>query len=352
MSYKKTLEDSLTATKSKTFNISKCLEIESEIKNKYILSDLSSLKKKFNKKDYKKVLKSVIRFSFFIQSTDPNGESDSANTRVRWADILTSDPRFASYETCERIAQDLFHKLNKLPTVDLDLIKEFMKYASFDNFYLPIDYRYNNKSKMHIRDNVELFIDDTVKKRVAFFKILYDKNLNADIGVFKMAISKKIKTKAYKTDRAQTGNYKTNREPRWEAHPNNPQFAFFRNCEEVEEVLLEQLCRFDNVNVKLVTELQHESILSTPLELMKCPVTGDIFNFEDFSYEIYNQLHGQSNFHVGHMTPLKLGGLHDKNNVSWITGDGNRMQGNLSLDKLDELIVKIIHQRPDLKAKI
>jgi hypothetical protein len=70
---------------------------------------------------------------------------------------------------------------------------------------------------------------DAKKNRcAAFFALPYDK----------------IKVKTYPTDRALTGDHKTNREKRWETHPQSVQFGQRRDCLEVEYTLINQLCHF------------------------------------------------------------------------------------------------------------
>ncbi len=104
-------------------------------------------------------------------------------------------------------------------------------------------------------------------------------------------ISKKIKIKAYQTDRAQTGKHQTNREKRWESHPDNFQFAFRRDCNDVEAALILQ---------------------------------------------------------VGHLNPLKATGGHNATNIGWISDDGNRIQGSLSIDEVKALLRRIYRNRPEL----
>jgi hypothetical protein len=48
---------------------------------------------------------------------------------------------------------------------------------------------------------------------------------------------------------------------------------------------------------------------------------------------------------VGHLNPLKAGAgvafRHHKKNTSWITADGNRIQGHLTLKETRKLLLRI-----------
>jgi hypothetical protein len=70
-------------------------------------------------------------------------------------------------------------------------------------------------------------------------------------------------------------------------------------------------------------------------------------SFSAFRAELQNPTHGKSNFQVGHLNPLKLddptGGAsgHTADNISWVSANGNRIQGSLSLSEVRDLLRKI-----------
>lgn len=345
MAYKITLENTI----SDRFSITPCLDIENEILNSDIINDLNTLSSRLSISEYKKFKKCIIRFSFFIQFTDPHAEKDATKCKVRWCQALINDPRYASYEQCESICQKIIHEIATCTSSELELLKNYCKYSTF-NEALPIDYIRKTANPIHISRNVKVFMDSEIQKYTLVKQLIYDDALNPDKDVFEQIYKDKIQVKAFKTDRTQTGDYKTNRELRWEAHPNNFQFSYRRFCDAVETELILQVCAFENVNEQLINTLQTRGLLPMPLNTYRCPITGDILKFDDFQYEVRNPEHGRADFQIGHMSPLKLGGEHNKDNIAWVSADGNRIQGNLSEDKIRELLIRIYKNRPELRS--
>jgi hypothetical protein len=118
----------------------------------------------------------------------------------------------------------------------------------------------------------------------------------------------------------------------------------------IEYALVTQICAFEGFPQTSLTQLQNANILPQNLPTALCPITGDRLSYEEFRNELLNPTHGKSAFQVGHLNPLKLGasdniiGLvagHTADNISWISADGNRIQGSLSLDDVRKLIQRI-----------
>jgi hypothetical protein len=70
------------------------------------------------------------------------------------------------------------------------------------------------------------------------------------------------------------------------------------------------------------------------------------FSFTDFRRGVEDPAHGKSNFQVGHMNPLKAvnddpSSGHTAQNISWISSNGNRIQGHLSLRETRAMIHRI-----------
>jgi len=165
------------------------------------------------------------------------------------------------------------------------------------------------------------------------------------VWLFSSILKDKIKVETYLTDRVQTGKHKTNREKRWEVHPESVHFSFRRNCIEIERKLIDQLCHFEGFPSDLFALLKSEGMV-TEGTTYRCPVTLNPFSFKEFKKEIESRIHGKSNFQVGHLNPLKLitddpASGHIPENISWFSVDGNRIQGNLSLKEVRELLAKI-----------
>ena len=118
------------------------------------------------------------------------------------------------------------------------------------------------------------------------------------------------------------------------------QRASIEQCWSVERTLYEQLLNFKNFPKVQEIEKSLEKVNIYPFtSTTKCPITLEEFNFD----EIKNTgSHGKSSFQVGHMTPLKNGGLHQGDNISWISEDGNRIQGSLSLKETKKMLLKIM----------
>ena len=349
MTYKELLEE---ATRKESFNIKKCVAIENYITDNSIIKKLQVLKDKLRvNKTYSDFKQALIRFSFFIELTDPSAESDSTKYQVRWTNSLHNDPRFAVYEDCIKIFEKLLISIISLDNQGLSILTKYCENSIY-KVELPIDYIECLPENIHTVQNVALFINSDIEKCTLLRSLLKDETINSKSQIFNKIISNKIKVKAYQTDRAQTGVHKTNREKRWEAHPLNFQFAFHRDCNLIESELLLQVCTFKGLNEGLVGILKNQNLLPSIFENYKCPVTGEFLYYTDFEQEILNQTHGKSMFQVGHLTPLKNGGRHVPDNIGWISDDGNRIQGSLSLEEVDNLLIKIYKNRMDLRSKL
>lgn len=347
MSYQATLESATVGD----FKISPCLNIESEVINDDICNDLATIKGKIFPKEYKSFKTCIIRASFFVQASnaEANGK-DAPKCVVRWDNSLRNDPRFASYEQCEAICQKIIHAIATCSDANLDFLRRYCKYSTFREA-LPIDYIRKTAQPIHSSSNIKVFMDPEIQSYVLTKEIIFNSEINPDVDLFKRIYKDKIQVKAYKTDRAQTGDFKTNREFRWETRPGNFQFAYRRDCDSVENKLILLVCSFDGVSPTLVSALQKEGLLPISFEPYRCPITGDLFKFDSFQYEVRNPEHGRALFQIGHMSPLKLGGIHNGDNVAWVSEDGNRIQGDLSEGQVKELLIRIFRNRPDIRPQ-
>jgi len=156
----------------------------------------------------------------------------------------------------------------------------------------------------------------------------------------------KIAVKTYLTDRAQTGEHQTNREKRWESYPSSFQYALRKQCWSVEDALINQICHFADFPADLYALLAEANVLPAIPTPYRCPITLDPLSFNDFRDEVLNPRHGRARFQAGHLNPLcGIGGTategHTAANIGWITADGNRIQGHLSLDETRALLKRI-----------
>ena len=346
MSYKDTLEDAVSA---KTFRLEPCLNIEGTV-NPDITNAFALLKRRLPTKLYTAFKSAIIRSSFLIELTNPTAETDSTKYQVHWVDVLNkqNDVRYATYDQCVAICEKIVQKISQLNDSQLGILKDYCSNSIY-NFELPIDYIERHVVPFHNVDNIDIFITPTIERCTKIRRLIKDPTKNPKAAIFKKVISQKIKVKAYQTDRAQTGAHQTNREKRWESHPDNYQFAFRRDCNDVEASLVLQICMFDGADTDLITMLQQNGLLPADFEKYKCPITGDTLNYSDFEQEVLYPIHGKSSFQVGHLNPLKSTGSHDASNIGWISDDGNRIQGSLSMNEVNELLIRIFRNRPELR---
>lgn len=338
MTYKQRLE---LAISSDNFRMSECQGLDqalpADVKLQY-----DALALQLPVREMKYIHDARVRNSFLIELV--NHEITSTKFQVRWFSELEGDPRYASYEECLSIASKLICQIASLDSDDLRLIASLRDYKMVP-YELPIDYHDRYSQHLHSVDNVELFANENVKKAIKLRAFLLDDEKNPDSYAFDRIMKDKIKVKTYLTDRAQTGLYQTNREKRWETHPNSVQYALRLDCIAIESELLLQIARFQGANPTLVSALIDEGFLDQGFEISRCPITGEPLHYDEFVNDVLQAVHGKSKFQVGHLNPLKSFSEgsqfgHAANNISWISDDGNRIQGSLSMDEVDELLIR------------
>ncbi|MFB2893433.1 hypothetical protein ACE1CI_11015 [Aerosakkonemataceae cyanobacterium BLCC-F50] len=195
--------------------------------------------------------------------------------------------------------------------------------------------------------NVAWIVDANVIRTLKLRQYLTNPKTSPDATFFKKVLDDKIKVKTYLTDRVLTGVHKTNREKRWEVHPRSVHFAFRRVCIAIEYELITQLCAFQGFPENSQKMLQYRGILPQDLKTSRCPITLEPLVFQEFQNELMNPYHGKSHFQVGHLNPLKLNDPnslvfgHTPENIAWISANGNRIQGSMSLEEVRNLLKRI-----------
>jgi hypothetical protein len=159
--------------------------------------------------------------------------------------------------------------------------------------------------------------------------------------------SKKLEVKVYKTDRALTGKDKTNRAKRWEVLYGDFQFATLTECWSVERKLTEELVFFCNFPRELRTAFITKGLLCNRQQTTRCPITLAPLDFIPFATATLTATHGRSDYQIGHLTPLKRGGHHIGTNIAWQSADGNRIQGDLTLEETIALLASIEQRRAE-----
>lgn len=303
--------------------------------------------------DHYKDLRSMILRNVFLIELVKVPKIESTKVRVRWYEQLADDSRQCSFDECLGIASQLLTELSTwLEDAQHKELIELIFEESILPYEAPIDYRERPAhddavTRMHRLGNLYWVYDELMLRTLKLRKFLRAAETSPDAEFFKRVLDDKIKIKTYLTDRAQTGLYKTNREKRWETHPHSVQFATRRTCLDIEYKLVVQLCAFEAFPPESRDMLQAQGILPQRLEVFRCPVTQEPLSFPLFREALLNPQHGKSEFQIGHLNPLKLDepgtGVvgHTADNISWISEDGNRIQGHLSLTNARQLLKRI-----------
>jgi hypothetical protein len=305
----------------------------------------STLEELVGLNDSKKIIKGLIRYAFYIEPVK-KPKIETTKFAIRWAEELIGDPRYASYDSCSLIFTNLFQNLiNELASLDNRQLIKLMVNNSNVSYEIPIDYINNNSNPIHQNSNISWCWGVLPMTVVKLRNYLTDSTKHEYSSFFR-GVYNKIKTKTYLTDRVLTGTHKTNREKRWECHPDSVHFALRKVAWEIELNLMIQVCHFDGFPQELKELLSSENVLIFEDKIVKCPITFEPLSFQLFKDEIENTTHGKSDFQVGHMNPLKADAGdnaigHSSENISWISEQGNRIQGSNSVEFIRELIIKI-----------
>lgn len=307
----------------------------------------TNLESHFTKKQAKKILQAILRFSFFIEPVK-QPKIETTKYEVRWADSLLADPRFCTYDNCLLIFKKLLlDVLDQINDPEKKSLVEIIINHSLTSYELNVGYinRIQNNN-IHTVNNVSFFWGNEIKQVYNLRKYLLNPNNHNYIEFFKETYNK-IAVKSFLTDRVLTGLHKTNREKRWECHPNSVHFALRNQCLSIESKLINQICHFEGFPNEMRSLLTDNNLVVFNNEITKCPITLDPLPFDKFQNEVLNPVMGKSSFQVGHLHPLKsldeneyMG--HTADNISWISSEGNRIQGELSVEETRELILKII----------
>ena len=286
----------------------------------------------------------IVRAVYFIELV----KADVTSTKydVRWTNRFASgDPRAATFDDCCAINESVCREIHSL-LADEVFRTEFALVVPWglSPHEIPLDYDSKIVTPIHSSTNLHVLRDPNYSRLLKIRRALLDPKLNPDFQLF-VGVFDKIRVKSYLTDRALTGGYKTNREKRWEAHPNSPQFAFRKDCLAIELALIEQLIHFQAFPSGTIRYLEGEKLISTERKVARCPVTLDPLDFELLAQEVADPTFGRSAYQVGHLNPLKAGEgdefRHAPANISWITEDGNRIQGHLTLTQTRKLLLRI-----------
>ncbi len=315
---------------------------------------------------YSYFIAAAIRFSFLIELT--NLKLGSTKMKTRWLPGLIlkgkgdsfesvpgefspgNDPRAATYESCVEIFCKI---LNSVPE---DGSKEYIEVIEGLNRYsrvayeFPVTYENPRRVPCHTAENTKIILPNSEEWKILQWLIKTRRILDSDAEtgeIFKKIMRNKVEMKVYKTDRSLTGKDKTNRAKRWEALGEDYQYASLPDCWSVEKSLLVEMFSMKGFPESVKTKLSMSNLIDEKVLAARCLVTFDDLSFEVLSKDVTSPVHGKAEYQIGHKIPLKSGGIHAGNNVCWQTADGNRIQGNLSVQKTDELLSRIFKNRID-----
>ena len=356
--------DKLSGTRSPAFSIRQIygvlMELFVQFSDEPVSTNFRKIENLTNASIAKDILLSSLRFSFLIELTNLKIASTKMKTRWVPGKIIKiqqdsyknvqgdfspgDDPRSNTFEDCYEIFEEILVMLSQNPvssnTAYLSVLGDLSSIGSATRvpYEFVFTYRDSTLNPIHQKSNIRLvFLDDLnwlIKARPIFGNALSKSSID------------KISTKTYKTDRAQTGVDQTNRAKRWEVLSGDFQQASIEDCWAVEKMLLSTLIGFDNFPAETLNQLQVAGVAQTTILRSYCPVTLENFDFLKF-VEISE--HGYSSYQVGHLNPLKAGGRHTGTNVAWMTDNGNRIQGDFSIETIRNLLKDISDRMIALK---
>jgi hypothetical protein len=156
---------------------------------------------------------------------------------------------------------------------------------------------------------------------------------------------KKFEVKVFKTDRSLTSKDKTNRAKRWEVLPDDFQHATIEQCWSAERQLTADLVGFDGFPAEVKRAFVDQNLLPDNQPITRCPVTLEPLSYATLATAVLTATHGVSDYQIGHLHPLKRGGSHEGSNVCWQSADGNRIQGDLTIEETNQLLDQIMQRR-------
>lgn len=298
------------------------------------------------------VVKNIIRYAFLIELTNLTVGSTKMKTRWLPGSILMpqpgsftpiqgqfvpgNDPRAASFEDCLEVFKRCLLEVITRYSQDTRLRETLiaLNRCSSVPYEFVFDYINPSATPVHTAANIQWALNEDCLWLIRARPIMR--------RAFSQKLMEKLQTKTYKTDRSLTGKDKTNRAKRWEVLAGDFQHASLTQCWSVEKQLLRDLVGFEGFPHEVHSELVSNGLLPDDLLPTRCPVTLDVLIYDRLGED---PTHGRAEYQVGHLIPLKKGGSHQGDNVRWQSADGNRIQGDLSIEETVELLEEIAARR-------
>lgn len=307
---------------------------------------------------------------------------DRWDVNSRTSYLSDTDPRYASKEECEQIFLKLITLLletegaafNKKEEFDDILVSSVLgrslkknslkciitkesitkeditkslKYATqrLGSFEIPTGYlKELNEGGRHNHENVGWIKPFHINYQLRL--VLRNEIMTAG-GSSKSAKNAldKIQVKAYCTDKFTMPPFFSNRDIRWATWPKSFQYSSHYVSCMIELELMRQIFEFGGaprLDEALKKEIEQKRGKPVIENSRRCYITGKELCFSSYLDGAISPKGGVSAYHVSHIMPLTRGGKHHQTNVEWISGDGNRIQGNDTVNEIEEKLVDAV----------
>ena len=323
---------------------------------------LSRAQNMFSNEDFPAIITSLVRFSFLIELTNLSVGSTKMKTRRLPGKIKMpqpdsfepidgtfepgNDPRSATFEECVQVFTRACNIVCDQVDQDFSLrvVLRDLRENSRVPYEFPFSYLDHSQTPVHTSSNLKWTVNDDLKWLLKARSVL--RSATGTTGQAIGAIEKsKIEVKLFKTDRALTGKDKTNRAKRWEVLAGDFQHSSLEECWSAEKKLTTDLVNFTGFPPPLRGEFVRQGLIDPDAATTLCPVTLEPLNFDDLAQAVLNTTIGISQYQIGHLLPLKRDGRHDGGNICWQSANGNRIQGDLSMEETYQLLDEIAARR-------
>ena len=159
-----------------------------------------------------------------------------------------------------------------------------------------------------------------------------------------------IETRALRTGRRPTGEFRSNRHTRWTRNLADPQYGTELDCRVIFLKLWGMMLCFINApKLGTDTNARIEEYLGAPIQsgTYRDPLTLEHLDYAAVAAELEAPKAGRSAFHLGHQDPTAIP-RHTPENIAWRSDRSNLIQGDLTLPQARTRIVEIIARYFDL----
>jgi hypothetical protein len=308
------------------------------------------------------VTECLVRYSFLIELT--NLTVGSTKMKTRWLPGLIlmpqagsfepvkgrfqpgNDPRASSFADCATVFATACNIVCDQITLDPRIAALLLALSQYNRvpYEFPLSYLDLTQPQLHRASNVNWVLNDDLKWLLKARRVLAATE-SAHRETIRAIIKNKFEVKVFKTDRSLTGKDKTNRAKRREVLPGDFQHATLEQCWSAERQLSADLVAFDGFPPELKRAFEEENLLPAGQPPTCCPVTLEPLNFATLAAAVLTSTHGVSDYQIGHLHPLKRSGKHEGANVRWQSADGNRIQGDLTIEQTHQLLDQIARRR-------